>query len=337
MGTLWVRTISSVALVGGLVAWRIASGSLTADRQVVRVQRPLMGTVWTFEVPSCGRPAEAGRAINLAFGELARIDNLMSEWKPESPVSKIDAAAGTSAVEVPEELRQLIERSVDYSRRTRGTFDITWRGMGRIWRFDDSFVPPSPEAVAAARQRIDFRRIAVEGNRVYLPQGMSIGLGGIAKGYAIDRAAEVLLDGGFRDYLIDGGGDVRVSGSRYGDPWRIGIQSPREDRGSLLGVVRLTRGALVTSGDYERFRIVDGVRYHHIIDPRTGYPATASMSVSILAPSAEVGVVMAKAVFILGPEEGLALARAEGLEALLIDSRGNRHATGGFARKLETP
>jgi thiamine biosynthesis lipoprotein len=166
---------------------------------------------------------------------------------------------------------------------------------------------------------------------------MSIGLGGIAKGYAVDRAMEVLAHAGFADVLVDGGGDVRVSGTRSGEPWRLGIQHPREARGKLLGLVRMTGGALATSGDYERFRIVNGVRYHHIIDPRSGWPASASTSVSVLANSMEQGVVFAKAVFILGPEQGIALARRLGVEALLVDPQGKQHMTEGFAHRMETP
>jgi thiamine biosynthesis lipoprotein len=164
---------------------------------------------------------------------------------------------------------------------------------------------------------------------------MNIGLGGIAKGYAVDRAAAVLKRAGFPDSLVDGGGDVLASGTRYGKPWRLGIQDPRSEHGTLLGVVNLSNAALVTSGDYERFRIVNGVRYHHIIDPRTGWPATASIAVTVLSRTAEEGVVLEKGMFILGYEKGLALARAEHLEALIVDSQSNQHLTPGFERIFE--
>lgn len=335
MQKLWLRTLLSLAFVGLLISWRITSAGRLEPSSILSVQRPLMGTVWKIEVDDHGRPEAARKAIDAAYLELERIDRMMSEWKPESPISQVDAAAGSHAVEVPAELRELIERSIVYSRKTEGTFDITWRGMGRIWRFDDGFRVPSQAEVEAARQHINYRRIQIEANRIYLPAGTNIGLGGIAKGYAVDRAAKVLTQRGFSDSLVDGGGDVLVSGTRNGEPWRLGIQEPREEHGRILGLVKLTSKALVTSGDYERFRIVNGVRYHHIIDPRTGWPADAAMSVSILANSAEQGVVLAKGVFILGPEKGLALARQEGVEALLIDPQGKRHMTQGFAQLLE--
>jgi FAD:protein FMN transferase len=289
-----------------------------------------MGTIWKIEAVDTRNPDQTRQAIGAAYSELERIDRLMSEWKPESPISAINAAAGTKPVEVPAELVGLLKQSIAYSQATQGTFDVTWRGMGHLWHFDDSFQPPSPEQVAVARQHIDYRKIAIQGNRVYIPAGMSIGLGGIAKGYAIDRAARVLSDAGLHNTLVDGGGDIVVSGTRAGQPWRLGIQNPRSDHGNLLGVCLVKDRAFVTSGDYERFRIVNGKRYHHIIDPRTGWPASGAASVTILAPTAEQGVVLAKAVFILGAVQGLQLAKDQGVEALLIDTEGRRFATPGF-------
>ncbi len=326
-----------VAAVGLLVGWRVShDGRLPPRGNLLTVQRTLMGTLWSIEVADHGAPDQARTAVERAYTELDRIDALMSEWKPASPISQVDAAAGKSAVEVPPELRALIERSIRYTALTSGTFDITWRGMGNLWHFDDSFVPPTDEAIARARARVDSRRIRVDGNRIYLPAGMNIGLGGIAKGYAIDRAGAVLRQAGFDDWFVDGGGDVLVSGTRLGRPWVVGIQDPRRPRGELIGVVRLTNAALASSGDYERFRIVNGIRYHHIIDPRTGRPASASIAATVIAPTAEEGVVLGKGVFILGPEAGLALAARQGIDALLIDPQQRRFLTPGFRRVLET-
>lgn len=336
MVNIWRRTALSLAIAGGLFGLRFVPWEKPAS--TIRLSRPLMGTLWTIEVFDDARPAAARAAIDKAYDELNRIDRLMSEWKPESPISQVNAAAGRHPVEVPAELRELIERSLRYSRITDGAFDITWRGMGRIWKFDDSFTPPTKQAVEAARRNVDYRAIQIRGNRIFLPKAaMSIGLGGIAKGYAVDRAAAVIAAAGFPNAMVDGGGDVRVSGARAGLPWRLGIQHPRKDRGALLAAVRPHDQALVTSGDYERFRIVNNVRYHHIIDVRTGWPATASASVSVLAPTAEAGVVLAKGIFILGPDKGLALARQEGVEALLIDPGGRLFATPGFQQALEFP
>ncbi|HML17852.1 MAG TPA: FAD:protein FMN transferase [Bryobacteraceae bacterium] len=337
MKTPWRATALSIAVVGALVALRFVSVAGRVDQsQTIRVQRPLMGTTWTIEVVDHGHADAARHAIDQAYAELARIDNLMSEWKPESPISQVNAAAGQHPVEVPEELRAIIERSNRYSEMSEGAFDITWHGMANIWHFDDQFVVPSQAAVDQARRHVNYRAIRIEGNRVFLPEaGMSIGLGGIAKGYAVDRASEVLARAGFHDSLVDGGGDIRVSGTHGGVPWQMGIQDPQQERGTLIGRVPVSGGAVVTSGDYERFRIVNGVRYHHIIDARTGWPATAACSVTVISPTAEQGVVLAKIVFIFGPERGLAMARAEGVDALLIDTAGKRYATDGFLRQFE--
>lgn len=331
----WRKTVLLLSVVSLLIALRFVSAARHVDpADTISVQRPLMGTVWNIEVADHGRADQARQAIDQAYSELHRIDALMSEWKPESPLSQINAAAGKHPVDVPEELRAIIERSNRYSELSEGAFDITWHGMANIWHFDDSFTVPSQAAVDQARGLVNFRAIQIEGNRVFLPKaGMSIGLGGIAKGYAVDQAAKALARAGFHDSLVDGGGDILVSGTRNGRPWELGIQDPRAPRGTLLERLALSNAALVTSGDYERFRIVNGVRYHHIIDARTGWPASAASSVSLISSSAEQGVVLAKIVFFFGPEKGLAVARQQGVEALLIDPSGKRYATEGFPKQ----
>jgi thiamine biosynthesis lipoprotein len=333
MNRLISRTLFSVGIVGALLAYRFIPQHSSG---LVRVQQTLMGTVWNIEVVDHGHPVEARRAVNQAYDELARIEALMSEWRPESPISQVNAAAGKHPVEVPEELRAIIERSVHDSEMTQGTFDITWRGIGKLWHFDDSFRVPSHSEVETARRNIDYRAIRVISNSIYLPEGKNIGLGGIAKGYAVNRAVELLVKAGFPDCLVDGGGDVRVSGTNQGQLWRLGIQNPRALHGELLGVVRATNRSVVTSGDYERFRIVNGVRYHHIIDPRTGWPADKSASVTVICDDAERGVVLDKAIFILGPEKGMELARAQNVDVLIIDPLGRQYSTPGFARVFES-
>lgn len=329
-------TLLGVALATALLAWRLATRS-APEPVVVRVERPLMGTLWTFEVAVTAGGAGSSRAIAAAIAEVERIEALMSEWRADSPLSALNRSAGGEAVETPAELRAILERGKAYGEKSAGAFDITWRGLGRIWRFDEAFRVPAPAEVAAARRRVDYRQVAIEGNRVRLRwPGMAIGLGGIAKGYAVDRAGEVLKAAGFPNHLVAGAGDIRAVGTKHGEPWRVGVQDPRRERGVVLGRVLLTDGAISTSGDYERFRIVDGVRYHHLIDPRTGYPAAKSRAVTVLAGSAEQADALATAIFVLGPEDGLALARREGVDALVIDPAGRWQQTEGFRRRFET-
>jgi FAD:protein FMN transferase len=313
---------------------------LTAPQPSVEVdlvgeERTLMGTQWSVQVAVSEphRRRAARDALDGVFAELSRIDALMSEWRPESPLSGLNRSAGGPAVELPGELADIIRRGIEYGDLSRGAFDITWRGLGSLWRLDESFTPPDEHRIAEARGRVDYRRIKVEGNRVALPEGFALGLGGIAKGYAIDRAGAVLRAAGFPDFLVNGGGDVLTGGSRGGRAWIVGILDPRGGREDLAARVAVHDGAVVTSGDYERYVVVDGVRYHHIIDPRTGRPADRSRSVTVVAPQAELADVLATAVFVLGPAEGLQLVSGiEGVEAFVIDSSGRHWMSGGFRR-----
>ncbi|MBX9604268.1 MAG: FAD:protein FMN transferase [Bryobacteraceae bacterium] len=324
--------VVALALIAGLLGWRLTRPAA----QPLRLERPLMGTLWTIEVMHSGMASTAAEAIAKAFAEVERIEGVMSEWRPETPVSALNRSAGGPPVEVPEELRAMLERAIAFGVKSGGAFDVTWRGMGGLWRFDESFRVPSREEVEAARRRVDYRGLRVEGNRARLERaGMAVGLGGIAKGYAVDRASMVLTDAGFVDHLVAGAGDIRAAGSRNGEPWRIGVQDPRRERGKLLGRVLMRDGAISTSGDYERFRMVGGIRYHHLIDPRTGWPAALSASATVLAGSAERADALATAIFVLGPEEGLKLAQAEGVDAMIVSPDGRRHATGGFRARFE--
>ncbi len=327
-------TLLIVVLAIAALWWFTRRGaSDVAPGGALRMSRSLMGTLWTIEVVPHGRVAEARAAMDKAFAEIRRIETLMSEWIPSSPVSQVNAAAGREPVEVPEEVAAIIRRAMDYGARSDGAFDVTWRGMGKVWRFDEQFAVPSTAAVEKARRNVDYRAIRLDGRRVSLLRpGMSLGLGGIAKGYAVDRAAGSLDASGFPDSLVAGAGDIRVSGTKDGQPWRLGVQDPRKDRGTLLGTLQLSGRAISTSGDYERFRIVDGVRYHHILDPRTGWPARECITVSVVADTAEQSDALSTAIFVLGPEKGLALAQAQQVDVLIIDRDGRRYATGVYQK-----
>jgi thiamine biosynthesis lipoprotein len=160
---------------------------------------------------------------------------------------------------------------------------------------------------------------------------MQIGLGGIAKGYGVDRAARALHTAGLNNYYIDGGGDIVVAGQNHGRPWRVAVRHPRKSLPELLTTVELSDAAIVTSGDYERFRILNGRRYHHILDPRTGEPAEGCQSVTVIAPLAESADALATAAFVLGPEKGLNLiARQTNTAALIVDTLGQLHMTDNF-------
>lgn len=297
-----------------------------------------MGTAWSIQVfpPADVNPAIVQASIGKAYDELDRIERLMSEWMADSPISAINASAGKEGVEVPDELVAMIQRGKDAGALTQGTFDISWRGMGKLWNLEEGFVPPTDDEILSAVANVDYRRIEIEGNRVSIPAGFSLGLGGIAKGYAIDRAAAVLTADGFQDFLVNGGGDILAHGKRGDSPWTVGIRDPRGPQQQLVARLKVTREAVVTSGDYERFVMFNGERYHHIIDPRTGRPAQLSRSVTVVAPQAEQADFLATAVFILGPAEGLQLVRRlPGTEAFVIDANGDFWMTEGFQEDAE--
>ena len=305
---------------------------------VVKIEGEVMGTLWGIQVVAETEPdvARAHNAIALVFQELHRIDALMSDWKDDSPLSAINFAAGHEPTEVPSELVAIISRGIRFGDLSFGTFDITWKGMEGLWHFNDAFEVPTPAAVAEALQVVDYRQILIEGQHVSLPKGFAIGLGGIAKGYAIDRAGAILQQSGFRDFLVNGGGDILAGGSRGSRPWSIGIRHPSGAPNELLAKVQVSGGSVVTSGDYERFRVVDGTRYHHIVDPRSGYPADKCQAVTIVAETAEEADVLATAVFVLGHEEGLRLIEATpGVEAFVIDSNGEFWMSDGFKALAE--
>jgi thiamine biosynthesis lipoprotein len=296
---------------------------------VHRFQAQLMGTPWSLAIVGDGVKAEA--AAKAAFAEVARVEGVMSEWRPTSEVSRLNAAGGAPVVLSPE-LFDLLRRARDLGDRSGGAFDVTWAALRGVWDFDAGRVP-APDAVAAAKARIDYRRLALDAatRTATLPAGRAVGLGGIAKGHGIDRAAAVLREHGFSAFLVDGGGDLYVAGEKApGQPWTVGVQHPRR-RDELMVALPVRDAAVVTSGDYERFFEVEGRRYHHIIDPRTGMPADRSVAVTVRAADATFADALATALFVMGPERGVALAATlAGVDAAVLAADGRVVATSGL-------
>jgi thiamine biosynthesis lipoprotein len=291
---------------------------------VVKRHRILMGTL--VEISIVGRDEDkAAAAINDAFAEMERIENLMSKWIPESEVSKINRWAGVKPVKVSAEVLEVIQRAREISKASGGYFDISVGGLLDLWGFETSGgrVPAEVE-VEQALQSVGYGAIVVdrEASTVELRRGMCIDLGGIAKGYAVDRAFEVLRSKGYGNMIVNAGGDMRVGGRKTNGPWVIGIQDPR---GGSRILARFDVGdiSVATSGDYERYFEADGVRYHHLLNPFTGYPGRQCRSVTIKAKDAVTADALATAVFVMGPEEGLRLIEAtEGVEALIVTADG---------------
>jgi thiamine biosynthesis lipoprotein len=270
------------------------------------------------------------RAFDAAKGEISRIEALMTTWRPDSEISRINAAAGKEPVDVGQETFDVIAEAVHTSEISEGTFDITFEGLHGLWKFDEDLDPhpPSQAQIKARLPLVGYRHIQLDrGNRrVFLDKaGVKISLGGIAKGYAVDRASAILLAEQIDSFFVQAGGDLYTRGRKPdGSEWSTGIRDPRGKEGSFFAIAPVSDHAFSTAGDYERSYVIGNKRYHHIIDPRTGSPATACRSVTIWAETALVADAIDDAVFILGPEKGLKLVESlDGVGAVIVDAKNN--------------
>jgi thiamine biosynthesis lipoprotein len=303
----------------GTESYPASESSVAGEPRTHRARQMLMGTA--FDIQIVGREeAAVQRAMQAAFAEVARVEEPLSEWRETSEISEVNRQAGRGAVTVGPELYAVVERSIRISDLTGGAFDITFAGCGGLWSFREARIP-ADEALAACLERVDYHRIRLDPERstLLLPEpGMRIGIAGIGKGYGVDRAAKVIEEHGFADYIVDGGGDIRLKGAKPGGPWKVGIRHPRRSE-ELFATLTVEAGAIVTSGDYFQFFERDGKRYHHILDPTTGRPARRAVAVTVIAPTAMDADALATGLFVLGPERGLALADAmDGVEALFF-------------------
>ncbi|RYE89091.1 MAG: FAD:protein FMN transferase, partial [Myxococcales bacterium] len=266
-------------------------------------------------------------SLGAAFAEFHRLEGLMSTWIASSEVWAINDHGFERPVAVGPETFAVLERSRWASELSGGVFDITFEAMKGLWRFDHDLDGRVPDArdVAARRVFVDHRDVRLDAARreVRLRRPETrINLGGIAKGYAVDRAAQRLLAGGLTSFIVQAGGDLYVHGRKPdGSPWIVGVRDPRGPESSFFGSLAVEDHAFSSAGDYERSFLRDGRRYHHILDPRTGYPATASRGVTVWAPDAFTADAIDDAVFILGPDRGLALCeQLPSCGAVIVDA-----------------
>jgi len=275
--------------------------------------------------------AEGNAVIEEIFAEVDRINALMSTYVDDSRISDINRRAADEPVAAGEELFQLIRRSLDISVLTRGAFDITYDSVGQYYDFRERR-RPDDATVEAEREHINFHYVKLDqgkGTVRFEEPGVRINLGGIAKGYAVEAVISLLRESGIESAMASAGGDTRLLGDRRGKPWIVGVRDPDDEEG-LVTRLGLVDEAVSTSGDYERFFVEDGVRYHHILNPGTGRSASSVRSVSIIGPDATMTDGLSTSVFVLGAEKGIELIETlEGYEAIVVDNdRGVRFSTG---------
>lgn len=285
--------------------------------------RPMMGTevsvrLWHDD------PIEGAQLLQQVFAEASRIDHLMSTYIDDSRISEINRRAAAEPVVAGEELFQLVRRSLDISVLTLGAFDITFDSVGQHYDFRRR-ERPNATTVEEKRQLINFRLVKLDqaaGTIAFAAEGVRINLGGIAKGYVVERGIDILRIAGVQHAIVTAGGDSRLLGDRRGQPWMVGIRDPRND-GQVAISVPLEDEAISTSGDYERYFEEDGVRYHHILSPSTGAPASGVHSATVFGPDAVFTDALSTAVFVLGVDQGLRLiATLPDYESIVIDDQG---------------
>jgi FAD:protein FMN transferase len=307
---------------------------------LVERARPSMGselrlTAWTADE----RAAVA--AFDAVFAEFDRLEDLMSVWRDGSDIQRLNAAAGEHPVPVGPEVREVLRIAHQVSEWTGGKFDVTFAALSGLWKFDDQDKDnsiPERDEVLTRLPLINYRDLEVDdraGTAFLKRTGMRVNLGGIGKGYATDRAAAMLRQRGWRDFMIQAGGDLYVAGGRGDRPWRVGIRDPRGPADRSFAALDLSDGTFSTSGDYERFFIKDGRRYHHILDLSLGEPARGCRSVTLLTDRAVIADALAKGVFVLGPVAGMALIeRLPDVEGVIVSASNDVLVSSGLRNRL---
>jgi len=331
----FLRTIFVLAF--GLTSCRNSSRDWPVEKTHFLMDTLVRVSVYDRRMPK--RRIEA--VIDHALKVMEEIEARASIYVDTSDISRVVKSSGQNSVRVSSEIHGLLQQSVEVSEKTRGAFDVTVGVVKKLWGFETDR-PRVPDGIllSSLLSRVDYRKIDLRDADVFLREpGMCIDLGGIAKGYIIDRGVAVLQEEGIRSGIIDAGGDLRAFGSHpEGRMWKFGIQHPRGKRGELIGVIETEGAGIATSGDYERYFIQEGKRYHHILDPKTGFPARGCVSVTMVAESALLADAYATAVFVMGPEEGMALIESiPSLEGMIVyEEEGElRHVTSdGFLEKI---
>jgi thiamine biosynthesis lipoprotein len=291
-------------------------------------------TIWTSDEAAAAKGAKA------VFDEIDRLDDMMTTWR-DSEIYRINANAGKSAVKVSGETMTVIDRALDVSARSHGLFDITVQAFHGLWKFDEDmdYTLPDQAEVKKRLALVNWKDVIVDHKKKTImlrKEGEAITLGGIAKGYAVDRGVAILKKLGFKSFIVQAGGDMYVSGDKDGEPWMVAIRDPRGPYDSSFAVAPIKDHSFSTSGDYERGFVKDGVRYHHILDPRDGQPARASRSVTVMAKDAFTADAWSKVLFILGADGAMDLVeKMPDFAAVWVDSKNQVHVSSRLKDRLK--
>ncbi len=321
-----------------LIVILILAVSILRKNQSIEIKytQLLMGTV--VDITLYGNDEQLLKlASDAGFAEIKRLEALMSHYKEDSDVSRINRYAGKNTVTVSPETIEVIETAKKISEISSGAFDITMGVFGKAWRFtkDDNAgpIPPAKKDVEPLLTLIDYKQIIIDkitGTVKLGKEGMRINLGGIAKGYIVSKAVGAIKTKGIKKGIVHAGGDMFIFNEIDNKPFKIGIQHPRE-KDKVIGTIDIFNGAVATSGDYERFFIKDGIRYHHIMDPKTGFPASKVRAVTIVADNGTMADALSTAVFVMGLEDGMNLIeKLPDIQGLIIDENGNVHQSKGL-------
>lgn len=315
-----------------LIAFAFLFSCLHSFGQLVHKRKmSMLGS--PFEVTVVAKDTIQGNEyIDLAVFEVKRIENLISDWIPTTEISQVNQNAGIKPVKVSDEVFDLVERAIKISKVTDGAFDISYASMDKIWKFDGSMKEmPTPEAIKKSVERIGYEKIILdkENKTVFLKdKGMKLGLGGIGQGYIADKTKALLKSKGCVSGIINVSGDISTWGKQLdGTSWTVGLVNPL-NKNKVFATFPLDDSAVETSGSYEKYVTFNGKRYSHIIDPRTGYPASGVVSVSVFAKTTEIADALATGIFVMGPEVGLNLVnQMKGIGCIIVDDKGNIHTS----------
>lgn len=294
---------------------------VTHKRELTMLGSPFEMIVVADDIP------QADVYIDLAVAEVSRLENLISDWIPTTPISEVNRNAGVKAVIVPQEVFDLVQRSITVSKLTSGAFDITYASMDKIWKFDGSMKKmPSEEEIRKSVAKVGYQNIVLnpKDHSIFLKnEGMKLGLGGIGQGFIADKIKALLIAKGAPAGIVNISGDINTWGKQIdGKQWKVGIKNPL-NKDKIFATFPLENSAVETSGSYEKYVTFNGVRYSHIIDTRTGYPASGVISVSVFATSTELADALATGIFVLGVDLGVNLIdQLPGVGCIYVEDNG---------------